>query len=323
MKLSNFRFNTLCFWGLLLLASACVKEKPVTATFEELQLPTTLAITSIVAENDSVLWVAAGQRFGRGAVFKTSDAGQNWQQILDSDQEITDLELKNGKLYALPIGNQILWTSDNGQNWQNIFMPGWEYFSAAAIFDNDFALLVGGENFGKGIVHQLSTNTNTFLWADTLQHNLRDIFCLNDSVVFAVGYGVILRSADRGLNWVPDAARGDYYKAICFPDSLNGYVAGDYGSIYKTTDAGLNWTKIKKGSSFFNEKTRFSDIHFSDADAGAVVGVDGLLWQTKNAGDSWIPIENLPKTNFRAIFTGKTKIFVGAENGRLITVEKL
>jgi len=323
MKLINFRFKALFLLGLLLVATACVKQKPVDATFEAWQLPTILAITSIIAESDSVLWVAAGQRFGRGVVFATSDAGQTWQQILDSDQEITDLKLKNGKLYAMPIGNKVQWTSDNGQNWQNLSMPGWEYFSAGAFFSNGEGLLVGGENFGKGIVHRVNANASSFLAADTLKHELCDVFCLNDTVVFAVGYGVILRSTDRGLNWVPDKAKGDFYKAICFSDSMNGYVVGDYGSIHKTTNAGISWTKIKRGTTFFNENTRFSDIHFYDANRGAVAGAKGLLWLTENAGDSWQPIKNLPEINFGATFVTKTKIFVGGENGKIFVLSDL
>ncbi len=303
--------------------SACIKEKAVDGNFVEIQLPTDLTINQIIQEDDSTLWVAAGNRFGAGTVLRSTDYGQNWFKVLDGVQDVRSIRLQNSRIYAIPIGNTIFWSENNGQSWQSLVMPGWEYFSAAT-FLNDFSgILVGGENFGKGIVHNVNTAANSYLLSvDTIQHELTDIINLNDSLIIAVGYGIILRSEDKGINWIPDKTRGDFFKAVAFPDSLTGYVAGDYGSLHKTTDAGKSWKKIKNGSTFFNKNSRFNDLNFINDQIGALVGKNGLVWYTENGGDSWIPIKNIPETDIKSVWVNEQHIIVGTTKGKLLVIEK-
>ena len=298
---------------------SCLKEKPVSVDFEVIQLPINLAVTKIVSENDSVLWATLGDKFGRGAVLNSINNGLSWNVILDYDYEIRDIRFKNGRIYIFPIGNKILWSDDRGISWQDFTMPGWEFFSAGIVLDNNNIIVAGGENFGKGVLHFVSsTNFN----ADTIQHELSDMVSLNDSTLITVGYGVILKSTDRGQNWLPDEARGDFYRAVSFADENNGFVVGDYGSIHKTSDAGRNWKKIKSGSTFFNSTNRFKDVHFNTSEEGSIAGSNGLLWYSKNSGKTWIPISNLPDLDFESVLTRNNKILAGARGGKIVLMDK-
>jgi photosystem II stability/assembly factor-like uncharacterized protein len=302
---------------------SCIKEKAIELNFTEIQLPTDLDLNDVYVENDSIIWVAAGKRFGRGAVFYSSDFGSTWIKVLDYDHEIKSLRIKNNRVYAISIGNTLQWTDDNGQNWSSLTMPGWDYFSAADFFSDQSGLLVGGENFGKGIVNKVVTGTNfSIVDADTLQHELTDIQILNDSTIIAVGYGVILRSNNRGQNWIPDNSRGDFFKAISFSDSLHGFVIGDYGSMYNTTDAGLTWNKIKGSNTFFNNNNRFTDISFINKDYGAVCGRKGLLWISENGAETWKPVTNLPDTDFNKVFITQNYLLLASEAAKLFIVNK-
>ncbi len=304
----------LVFIIISILFTSCLKEKAVDAVFSELQLPSDLSINKIILKNDSI-WAAAGLRFGKGAVFFRF-------KVLDSDHEIRSLKFVNNRLYVISIGNTLYWSDNIAQSWNNIQMPGWEYFSDAAFFNNYRGLLCGGENFGKGILHELSTGIpSVFVKADTIQNEISAIESISDSVFIAVGFGVILRTSDFGVNWVPDKARGDFFKSLSFPNNQNGYVAGDYGSIYKTIDAGLNWKKIRSASTFFNTKNRFNAIHFKNIDEGAVCGVKGLLWFSRNAAESWIPILGLPELNLYSLALSDDYIFAGSENGKIFKIE--
>ena len=303
--------------------SACIKEKAVDANYIEVQLPTDLTINQILQQNDSTLLVAAGNRFGAGSVLRSTDYGENWIKVLDGVQDVRSIRLLNSRIYALPIGNTFFWSDNNGQSWQSLLMPGWEFFSAATFLNDYSGILVGGENFGKGIVHTVYTGAiSNLLSVDTIQHELTDITNLNDSSIIAVGYGVILRSEDKGISWIPDKTRGDFFKAVDFPDSITGYVAGDYGSLHKTTDGGKSWKKIKNSSTFFNKNNRFNDISFINNKTGAIVGKNGLVWYTNNGGDTWIPIHNIPKTDLKSVFVNNLHIIVGTENGKLLLIDK-
>jgi len=316
-----WKFILISFSALLFFS--CIKDKAIELNFIELELPTDLDLNDVYVKNDSIIWVAAGKRFGRGAVFYSPDFGINWNKVLDYDHEIKSLRFKNGRIYAISIGNTLQWTDDNGQNWSSLIMPGWDYFSAADFFSDESGLLVGGENFGKGIVNKVLTGINTSISdADTLQHEMTDIHILNDSSVIAVGYGVILRSDNRGLNWIPDNSRGDFFKAISFPDSINGFVIGDYGSIYSTSDAGTNWNKIKGSNTFFNNSNRFSDICFINKDYGAVCGRKGLLWISENSAETWKPVNNLPDVDFNKLFITQNHLLLASKAAKLFIVNK-
>ena len=81
-----WKFILLSFSALLFLS--CIKDKAIELNFIEIQLPTELDLNDVYVENNSIIWVAAGKRFGRGAVFYSPDFGINWNKVLDYDHEI-------------------------------------------------------------------------------------------------------------------------------------------------------------------------------------------------------------------------------------------
>ena len=307
----------------LFLFSSCLKEKDISLNYTTIQLPVNQDINKIYFENDSTIWVATGTRFGDGAVFLSTDKGLNWNQVLSLSQEIKDLHIKNAVLYVFPIGNSVYVSNDRGQNWQNLFMPGWEFFAAGTVNSENSILLVGGEGFGRGIMHELNTAYNpSLIYVDTISHELCDIEIIKDSTLVTVGYGVVLLSPDNGKTWIPNNVRGDFFRAVSFPDSQNGYVAGDFGTILKSTNSGQSWSTVKSGSTFFNEDERFNSIHFYDVDHGAIAGRKGLLWITQNAAKAWVPVNNLPEMNYSSVIVNENNIYIGAESGKILVVER-
>jgi photosystem II stability/assembly factor-like uncharacterized protein len=322
MKISKTLKLLFIFLPVFILSS-CLKEKEIALDYSTIQLPVNLNINKILFENDSTIWVACGKKYGDGAVFLSTDKGSNWSQVLTLDQEFKDLDFKDSVIYAFPVGNTIYKSYDRGQNWQVNTMPGWEFFSAGLVNSENSVLLVGGEGFGKGIMHGLNPGYNPALFlVDTVGHELCDIEIVKDSILVTVGYGIVLRSTDNGNFWIPNNVRGDFYRAVTFPTQQNGYVVGDFGSLLKTDNAGQSWTTLKDGSTLFNENERFNDIHFIDEDHGVISGRNGLLWITHNAAKTWAPVNNLPKYNYGSALMREDKIYLGGENGQILVVER-
>jgi photosystem II stability/assembly factor-like uncharacterized protein len=73
--------------------------------------------------------------------------------------------------------------------------------------------------------------------------------------------------------------------AVHFPDTLNGYIAGDYGTFMVTTEAGNNWTSIPTGTS-----THLQAVWFSSPLNGILAGTDGIILKTINGGKDWITV---------------------------------
>lgn len=315
-------FALLLMLSSMLLYTSCKKEKATSVVYRQIQLPTELNLRDINIINTDTIWVAAGNRFSRGAILLSTDGGQNWQLKLDSETEIRSFTFRKEQIYLSPIGNTIQSSNDDAQSWNTLITLGWEYFTACDYWNDSLGIVVGGENFGRGIIYRVRLSPSpSLLKADTTQHELTDIHIIDDSTCIAIGYGVILRSTDKGLTWIPDKTRGDFYQAMHFVDTKVGYVVGDYGSIHKTTDGGISWKGIKNGNTVFNTKNRLRKVFFEDAEHGAIVGNKGLCWLTKNGGKSWTPIDGLPTLDFSALFIHNQQVYIGTEKGVLISFD--
>ncbi len=301
----------------IMLLGSCRKEKPLEVNYTEIQIPTEQHLFDLVA-NENHLWAASGRQYAKGAVWHSDNNGIDWEMLLDSDTEIRTLFYDSPRLYASPIGNLCLWSDDGGQSWDYFSRPGWELLSGSAFLPNGLGLLVGGENFGYGILQrvEIGTGNNQLLQVDTLTYELQDVHFINDSVCIAVGNGVILRSTDSGLSWTPDQARGDFFRDLFFVDTQIGFVVGYFGAIYKTEDGGLNWKKIRTGTTVFNSKNRIRAVCFFNAQEGVIVGERGFCQLTQNGGKSWYPINNMPDITLYSVLIRAGKVYIGAEQGR-------
>ncbi len=102
--------------------------------------------------------------------------------------------------------------------------------------------------------------------------------------------GVILKTTNSGVNWVPLASgTGMYLYGVHFPlDAQTGYVVGDYGTILKTTDGGANWAVQTTGSPYILLSVQFP----GNVQTGYATGYDwqtntGVILRTTNSGISW------------------------------------
>lgn len=312
--------SVLILWAILFFfIASCKKEKAVDKLVESIQLPTNSNITHIQIIDSSTFYCSSGVRFGQGQLFQSLDGGSNWTSLLTHPQEINDFDVLDSKIQLYPWGNKLLTSSDTGQNFTISNLPGWAYYAAGATTSN-YSYMVAGENFGNGTIVKYDYQNNLTM-VDSIPHELTDIHCWNDSSCIVTGYGVILSTTNGGIDWVPDNARGDFFKAIDFGDAQTAYVVGDYGSIWKTTSTGVDWLNIRSGSTFLNSKNRFIDVFFRNAKEGAIVGKNGLCWLTYNGGDSWVPIKNLPEEDFFSVLIANNRVYIGVGNGMIYHFE--
>jgi photosystem II stability/assembly factor-like uncharacterized protein len=130
---------------------------------------------------------------------------------------------------------------------------------------------------------------------------LRGISAVSDTVVWASGGPLVLRSTNGGDNWQPtvpekskEAVKFDFRDVDAIDDRVAYALSigtGPLSRIYKTTDGGATWTL-----QFTNEiKDAFYDaMAFWDADHGIAVSdsVGGrfVMVMTDNGGRSWTPV---------------------------------
>jgi hypothetical protein len=218
-------------------------------------------------------------------------------------------------------GNLLWLYAADGSGWDTRWMPGWEMWKRGAYHPRWGLVLVGGVNFGSGYIQHFSPNFELGT-RDSIGHELSDLAWSSAERLHAVGYGLVMYSEDGGRNWVRNEVRGDFYKAIQFVDSLNGYIIGDYGAVLKTSDGGRNWLSLRKTHTLGNRQQRHQAMFFRSAREGMIVGKNGGVWWTGDGGQSWTKVEGLLDRDWTAISYRRGAWWVGSSQGELYRIEE-
>jgi len=209
-------------------------------------------------------------------IFKTTDAGENWEVVYENNYDSTGFEF---------YGNDIFMTNDN-KLW------------AAGNYGEQ-------EESGAGIFNSMDGGINwDFLWKypnnDVSWYNLRSICIIND-IVWSVGEnGLIARVVDSDSFQVVNYPTDLPLNEVIFSDEKNGWIAGGYGYwedfqplLLKTNDGGATWNEQENFPYLVNE------LFFRDHLKGWAVGFDtnqdGMILATNNKGESWfLQADQLP-----------------------------
>lgn len=113
-----------------------------------------------------------------------------------------------------------------------------------------------------------------------------DLFFLDDTYGWAVGFNGIVHTTDGGRNWAwLGERRAVAGRAVHFFDPNHGLVAGKHGRILLTTNGGESWTLVTE-----TDRTGTADLlamTFVGPTRGWTVGSDGTILHTTDAGRSW------------------------------------
>jgi photosystem II stability/assembly factor-like uncharacterized protein len=104
-------------------------------------------------------------------------------------------------------------------------------------------------------------------------------------------YGTImLRTTDGGITWTREEYPEEFYYAISFHDSVNGWLGGNRGALMWTTDGGVTWSpalvdsSIASGFPILNFRFYSRDYGFA---LGGHIDIAGVVWRTTNGGKRW------------------------------------
>lgn len=137
---------------------------------------------------------------------------------------------------------------------------------------------------------------------------------------YAVGFGVILRTKDRGRAWEPVTIPADrWLAAVDFISEDVGFAVGGHDQaavIWQTTDGGDNWIEVEDR---LPESCRSAlrDVHFEDETHGFVLGENGLLCETFDAGSTWNRIDAGSDAWLRSIYVQGKREWIAASPGLL------
>jgi photosystem II stability/assembly factor-like uncharacterized protein len=245
-----------------------------------------ISALSMVDADSGVVALKNGSSMGQ--LFKTTDGGLSWQQILpNTPGDINDITLiANGNGMLVGTGALSMRTTDYGNTWSFVGI-------ASAVEFIDLSM-PSGQNIYIASAAQIFQSTDAGVTftpignpAQTAGTNLLsiDFVNLNNGVVGSEA-GNIFFTSDGGANW-NNYLSNDWFNALdVSANTANNFiVAGTNGSLLKSTNGGTAWNELSSRVS----ETRLNGIETLSSTEAFAAGVSGTILHTTNSGVTWTP----------------------------------
>lgn len=327
------------------------------ATWTIHQIPTISNLRSFCKTDSLTFYVAGGEQYGRGQIYKSIDGGQSWNLLFDTiPWSFHAIHFPTDSIgYVAGNTGRILKTSDAGQSWNSLVTGSVSNFVCMQFLNADTGF-VGGSNYGM-----YKTTNGGISWSLVNaypQNNCYSICFINDTMGWASSYsGRIYRTIDGGLSWLQQLNQGNNEEItqFSFNSPTRGIAVSD-AYFYKTNN-GTTWTAtfayagmnmkgvalnsnstificadgggMRMAQNFSNNYTltntgfglpSFTSIKFVDPLNGWVSGDNGRMGKTSDGGNTWLWDTAGFFTNFNdlAAISSQKAIAVGS-NGEVVT----
>ena len=303
-----------------LLASACKKEK-IDLVWEEQISNADYRISDVHFWNENEGVAIGGDSWYFGLELYTQDGGHTWASDSLTGKLLHDLHYSpDSTLFATGIDGYLYSLKPGGnESWQFYRLQTYAELRGSAFFSDGTGILVGGSSYKDGVivpVRAFNPSDTTLIMSNEL--NAVAIPDPDGQVAFAVGFGALLKTTDRGFTWSPVSTENDHYRSICFPSPAVGYIVGYSGTILKTTDGGTTWEHLRRGGQALVSDQPFRRVSFLDNELGFISGDAGTLWMTEDGGASWKIFDNLPSYDFFGLHLMENKGWLTGSKGEII-----
>jgi len=309
----------LMFIFLLPLLFASCKKEQFSLLWTELPTQTSEILYSISSLGNDTLFAFGGSTYALGNMVKFHADGTVFSTDSLGPKAIYGSCFNdglNGK--SCDYNGSIFTTEDGGHTWWNLQTAAWVTLQDIHTAYG-WSVAVGGIGGKNGII-QTNIDT-TWQWTEYRYENeLKAVAILDSFTAFVVGYGVVIKTTDRGQSWNPLRVDGDIFKDIQFVNNETGYILGYSGLMYKTTNGGKDWNKIKLNKARIMNKGFYNDLFFADEQLGFVCANNGVILKTEDGGSSWQEADHHFAADLHAIWYDKTNNtgFACGSNGALI-----
>ena len=303
------------FLSFLFLFSAC-RKKAIEIQWVEQYPPIETHLDAVFFTDENTGHIVGGDTWQAGYYLYTEDGGDTWEADSLCNKRLFALTfLDDGFGATVGVDGYLFRKQNADADWVFQRLPYWYLLRDVAFTNRTEGIFVGGNAYRFGVILKMQNYSLTR--RDTFEHELAAVCFSNDSTVYAVGYGAILRSTNAGDHWKRMEVYGDFFRAIHFPSSTVGYIVGSGGTILKTMDGGEHWQKIRDGSKFSVSNVPFRDVFFVDESHGYVVGEQGTFWRTDDGGNTWLRIKDFPDVDILSIHLVGDKGYLVTAQGRI------
>jgi len=225
-------------------------------------------------------------------LIRTTDGGRHWTHQLAGSLTFSFADSRSGWATGFSDGGGVVHrTTDGGKTWTSAAIPTRLRWVQA--LGSSRAVIGGYEGFvahtTDGATWQSSTRVAGDFFGD-----LNALQFVDATTGWAAGSsGEVLKTADGGASWTPQASGTDQdLHDVGFIDAYDGWAVGRQGVILHTSDGGATWTPQTSGVS-----DDLAGVSFVDAQHGWVVGgttsefhefATGVILVTSDGGQHWV-----------------------------------
>lgn len=326
MKIRYIKFSV-SILSILLFAAfffSCKKDVLYPTSTTIVVTDATADINSILFVNDTLGYIAGGDKYNSTELLTTHDNGKTWQRFnlsVNDSKEATSIAYNGYKATAVGYEGKFYTPATNSNNWQVIQTPNWGVWYQHIAFSNpNKGFIVSGEAYVVGKIFQIDSSFNLQL-KDSFPYELCDIAFANDQIGYTCGYGAVMKTEDGGISWDLQNIQGDFFRSMSIVDPQNVWIAGYNGSIIHTKDGGAHWEKQRNGDNPLLAKYRFRGICFKDLNTGYAVGDKGLIMKTSDGGVHWSLLEKTTDKDLKCITIQKDgSLWIGGTQGLVLHI---
>ena len=291
-------FSLIIFFVFL---SACQKES-INLEITELASQTTDNIYDITFVSDDIAYYCGGQLWKTGVIGKSTDGGNTWATVLETDNVLFTIVFKNeNEGVALGFSGRAWKTTDGGANWSlTESYPNYPVFSDAQFITPDKLIVAAGFNYYSGGFASYFFEGPGF--GDSLiNQDMQTLHLFDETEGIMAGYGGVYKTYNAARDWEPIDVRGDYFKDIAFNSGNEGVLVGYQGRVLHSNDKGESWQKNTKKSNFFTTQGNLESVAVYNRQA-FICGQNGTFYYSDNFIEgNWAEVNTSSNRDFLCV----------------------
>lgn len=302
-----------------LLTASCKKDLLHWQKVQQLNSNASCRLNHIKFIDNHVCLIAGGVQFQQSEILRSVDGGYTWSAGNNSDapKEMYGLSISLvGDIYLCGIDGDVLLSKDLGRTWQFHRINNWEVYTGGSFMTPDTGIFVSTVLQRQCSFVRVDSNFN-IIDENTLAFGLNDFYRIDANTAYAVGYGAVMKTTDRGNTWHFQNVQGDDFMAM----DIHGdeiWMCGSNGSIYHTVNGGDGWGLLRNGNDITIPHYGLRSIVFKDALHGWAAGDDGKVIFTDDGGNHWEEFNQFTTSNLRSIvLCPNGDLLVAGDNGVL------
>lgn len=305
-------FNTIFYTAVLVLFFSCKKESE-NITLTAYNINESGAVYQIKFLNEQVGFACGGSIWTNGFIYKTTDGGNSWTNILKTNNIVYTLDFRaEDTITAGGFSGRIWQTTDSGNTWKlSELGPHYMPLKAIVYSSKDKVLFAMGFKYFIGGKGWFNTEIGTFSSNDE-EIAMEDIYAFTENEVIYCGYGNIFKTYNNAHTYKPIYIESGYYKALDF-EGNEGLCVSYNGIIQHSKNKGESWGKIDKKGTTLSAKNKLEDVDIN-SNTAIICGQNGTLYKLLLTNKNIIELKhNFNDANFYSVYLNSNAGFLGGE----------